>query len=312
MSGSMSNLITRYRPQSFDEVSGHAAVVRSLKEVCKKKDARVFLFSGPKGVGKTTFAYLVAQAYGCSDILDNNAATKNGIDDMREIQESLQYKSFGTDGQRAVIIDECHGLSKQAWDSLLKVLEETPQHVVWCLCTTNPSKIPETVKSRCASYQLDLLSDAVLGDLYDFVCEEEKINISEEVADIIIREAKGSPRQLLSNIVVARSAKNKKEAAQLLKTAVETDNIIELARLVAKGGFSWTSCMDIVKKLEKSEQPESVRIVVMNYLGACLKNAKDDKAAIVFLQKMEAFSTPYVGNEGLAPLLLSIGRSLFA
>jgi DNA polymerase III gamma/tau subunit len=304
-------LITKYRPQSFDEVSGHAAVVRSLKEVCKKKDARAFLFSGSSGCGKTTLARIVAKEYGCDNITEIDAATHTGIESMRHIQEGLQYRAFGG-GSKAIILDEAHALSKNAFDSILKVIEEPVDGVLWIFCTTNVSKIPQTIKSRCSAFELWPVSEAILGDLYDFVCEEEKIQAPDEVADIIIREAKGSPRQLLSNIVVARSAKTKKEAAQLLKTAVETDNIIELARLVAKGGFSWTSCMDIVKKLEKSEQPESVRIVVMNYLGSCLKNAKDDKAAIVFLQKMEAFATPYVGNEGLAPLLLSIGRSLFA
>lgn len=306
------NLITKYRPQSFDEVVGQSAVVRSLKQVCKNRDAQAFLFSGPKGTGKTTLAYLVAKAYGCTDqdILDVDAATKTGIDDMREIQELLRYRPFGHNGQRAVIIDECHGLSAKAWDSLLKILESPPKHVVWCLCSTEPAKIKETIKSRCASYQLRLLAVSFLDTLFDKVCAEENLKISDEVADVIIQQAQGSPRQLLSNIVVARAAKDAKEAAQLLKSALEEPIIIDLAKAVLANA-SWSLCMTKVKGLQE-EHPETIRIVTMNYLAGCLKNVKSDKEAIILLQKLEAFSHSYVGTDGFAPLILSIGKALFA
>ena len=308
------NLITKYRPQSFDEVVGQAAVVRSLQSIVKKKDAQIFLFAGPAGTGKTTLARIVAKAYGCEDtqsaILELDAATFTGIDSMRSVQEMLRYRPFGSSGQRAIILDEAHALSKQAFDSLLKTLEEPPKHVVWCFCTTNQSKIPQTLKTRCAKFELKIVDDNDLGGLYDFVVEQEHFKIPDDVGDLLIKEAKGSPRQLLSNIVVARTARNKKEAGELLKTAVETDATYELCQFLTTNG-SWSKAMLIVEKL-KDENPESVRIVVSNYLAACAKNSKDDKKAIVFLQKLDAFATPYVSYDGIAPLLLSIGRALFS
>jgi len=311
----LTNLITKYRPQNFADVVGQSAVVRSLQAVCKKKDSQIFLFTGPAGTGKTTLARIVAKSYGCEDtqsaIVEIDAATFTGIDSMRNIQEILRYRPFGASGMRAIILDEAHSLSKQALDSLLKTLEEPPKHVVWCFCTTNPAKIPTTIKSRCAKFELKPVSDKDLALLLDDVCADEKIDIDQEVFDLLIREAKGSPRQLLSNLVVARTARNKKEAAELLKTAVESDATLELCQFIAQGNGSWSKAMTILKKLE-GENPEGVRILVANYLASCLRNSKDDKTAVGFMQKLDAFMQSYTGTEGQAPLLLSIGRALFS
>ena len=311
----MSNLITKYRPQVLEDVIGQDAVVRSLKTTIKKKDVQVFLFSGPAGTGKTTLSRIVALDYGVEDsqsaMVEIDAATFTGVDSMRNVQEILRYRPFGTSGKRAIILDEAHSLSKQAFDSLLKTLEEPPAHVVWFFCTTNPAKIPVTLKTRCAKYELKPVNDKELHDLLVWVCEQEKIDLADGVSDLLVKEAKGSPRELLSNLGVVRSAKNKKEASDLIKSAVETDASLELCRFITESNGSWTKCMGLLEKL-KDENPESLRIGIFNYLGACLKNAKTDQAACIFITKLDAFSTPYSGTDGQAPLLLSIGRALFA
>lgn len=308
------NLITKYRPNSFSDVIGQDAVVRSLQTIIKKKDSQVFLFVGPHGTGKTSLSRLVAKAFGVDEKQIENgeidAATHTGIDSMRVVQDTLHYRPFGDSGMRSITIDECHRLSANAWDSLLKVLEDPPLHVIWCFCTTDPKKIPKTLLSRCSKFELRLLNDKDLGELYDYVCEQEKITLPDDVADLLIKEAKGSPRQLLSNIVVGRTAKTKKEAAILLQTAIESDVTLEICRFVANGQGSWSSCMAILNKLE-DDNFEGVRIIITRYLVACLKSAKTNDAAGVFLEKLDAFSVPYNQSEGIAPLLLSIGRAMF-
>lgn len=303
----MTALIEKYRPQSFDDVIGQAAVVKSLRGICQRKDAQVFLLTGPSGVGKTTLANIAAMEMDCETIVPVDAADHTGVEDMRQLKESLQYTGFG---RKAFIIDECHRLSGNAFDSLLKVLEEPNPSVYWFFCTTNPTKIPKTIRTRCAAFELSLVKDTELWELYDEVCRQEGFSLSEDIGDILIQEAMGSPRQLLSNIAVARSARDQKEAASLLKASIESDATRELCQYLIKGG-SWRTGMSIVEKL-KDQNPESVRIVVCNYIGACLKNAKSDKDAIFFLEKLEAFSAPYVYSEGISSLLLSIGRALFA
>lgn len=308
-----SNLITKFRPTALAEVVGQNAIVRSLQAICKKQDTQVFLFSGPSGCGKTTLSRIIAKLYGVEDnsVMEIDAASRTGIDDMRQLQEVLLYRPFGDSGKRAVILDECHALSKNAFDSLLKALEDPPKHVVWFFCTTNPAKIPKTLQTRCTKFELKIVADKDLGDLLDFVCAEEKIDISQDVFDLIIKEAAGSPRQLLSNLVVARTAKTKKEAGELLKAAIETDASLELCRFVASGSGSWVKCMGLLNALEGTN-PESVRILIANYLGSCLKNAKSDDQAVKFIQRLDGFSQPYAPTDGNAPLLLSIGRALFS
>lgn len=307
------NLITKYRPQVFDDVIGQDAVVRSLELTCKKKDSQAFLFSGPAGCGKTTLARIVAYEYGVDDkqVIEIDGATFTGIDSMRDVQETLRYRPFGNSGKRAIILDECHALSRQALDSLLKVLEEPPAHVVWFFCTTNPAKLSVTIKSRCSKYELKPVADKDLNGLLDWVCGQEKIKLANGVSDLLVKEAKGSPRQLLSNLNVARSSKDKKEAAELIRTVVETDASLELCRFITDGGGSWVKCMTLLEKLEDTN-PESTRILIANYLGACLKSAKSDQAAVAFMTKLDGFSTPYTPTDGQGPLLLSIGRALFA
>src|SRR5262249_43189639 len=164
------------RPTELDDVIGQGPIVRSLKEVLKTDRSHTFLFVGPAGTGKTTLARICATMVGCKrqDINEIDAATNTGIDDMRRVQNAAIYRPIGQSTARAVIIDECHRISSQAWDSLLKVTEEPPQHLYWFFCTTNPAKVPNTLKTRSMIYTLKPVADSDITDLLEAVLEAEK------------------------------------------------------------------------------------------------------------------------------------------
>lgn len=300
----------KYRPRDLADVVGQEAATSALRGLVARGAAKAFLLSGPSGTGKTTLSRIVAKTLGCDarGVLEIDAATKTGVDDMRKVQETLQYKPFGKSQSRAIIVDECHRLSGQAWDSMLKVLEEPPAHVFWFLCTTAPNKVPKTVKTRCASIQLKPVSDTDLRKLLDRVLRAEKLAMERDVREVVIGEAGGSPRQLLVNAAVCAEARTRREAAELLRSAHESDDVRELCRFLMQPG-SWQKAGAILAGLEH-ENPESVRIAVCNYIGGALRNAKSDKEATRLLSILDEFAQPYVTAER-AMLALSVGRVVF-
>lgn len=305
------SLHTKYRPKKWADVVGQGAAVKAFARIIKARESHAYLLSGPSGTGKTTLARIGATELGAyaEDILEVDAATNTGIDAMRAIQQGLNYRPFGEGAIKAVILDECHALSKAAWQALLKAIEEPPPYVFWFLCTTDPGKVPPTVKTRCTPIALKPVQDKDLGEIYDRVCEAEKIDLPGDVGDMIIRESRGSPRQMLVNLSMCREAKTKREAADILRTALESDPVLELCRLITSGG-SWAKAMGIVEKMGDNINPESVRIVVSNYFGSVARGSTSNEKALAALGVLEAFGQSYNPSDGVAPLMLSIGRVL--
>ena len=150
MTNESSVLHTKYRPKAFKQVTGQDHIIEQLQKILAERSSHAFLFHGPAGCGKTTLARLATKELGCApkDVMEIDAATKTGVDDVRAIQMAVRYKPLGGGDTRAVIIDEAHRISVQAFDSLLKIMEESPVHLFWFLCTTLPQKVPSTVESR--------------------------------------------------------------------------------------------------------------------------------------------------------------------
>lgn len=301
-----------YRPNSWDEVIGNGAQVDALANVVAKRNEQTFLLSGPSGVGKTTLARIACRQLNCvaTNMLEKDAATYTGIDDMRGIQELLRYTPFGKHKVRAIIIDECHRLSRQAWDSLLKPIEEPPPFVYWFFCTTELAKVPETIKTRCIHITLQSIPNDDIRTLVADVAKAEKIKLAEGVLGMVVKQANGSPRQALVNLALCQLCQDRKSAAAILQDVIASDPILQLCQFVATGKGSWTKAMALLSKLE-DENPESVRINVMNYLAKALQGTKDDRGACHFLRVLELFSKPYNASEGKAPLYLSVGQTIF-
>lgn len=304
------SLILKYRPSKLEEVIGQDPVVKSLAEIVAKKRANAFCFVGPAGTGKTTLARIVADMMGANatEIIEVDAAKYNGIDEMRNLTDGLQYKPLRQGEVKALILNECHRLSANAWDSLLMSMEEPPPHARWFLTTTDAKKIPKAASTRCVRLELKPVpSHIMLELLLGPVAEIEEIKVSQKVLKLCAEEANGSPRQALSNLTLCSAAADEKEAAALLRTAVLSEGAIELARALMGAQSGWSQLMEAVAKM-KDEDSESVRHVVNAYAAKVVGGAGSPQKAQRALAVLDAFSMPFNSTDGLAPLYLAVGR----
>lgn len=206
-------LYRKYRPKSFKEVIGQDHIVKTISNSLEiGKIAHAYLLCGPKGIGKTTVARIIASELGSSvnDIYEMDAASNRGIDDVRNIRESVQTMPFDSK-YKIYILDEVHMFTKDAWNALLKTIEEPPSHVIFILATTELEKIPETIISRCQSFIFRKPTNAILSSVITNVAQKEGYQLEKGVAELIALLAEGSFRDALGVLQkVISFSKNKK------------------------------------------------------------------------------------------------------
>lgn len=211
----MSNiaLYRKYRPQNFTEVLGQEHIVSVLKSAIEQDHiSHAYIFSGSRGTGKTSVARILAHEIGIkvSDIYEIDAASNTGVDNIRELNESVNTLPFESK-YKIYILDEAHMLSKGAWNALLKTLEEPPAHVIFVLATTEFAKIPETVVSRCQTFSFKKPSQKVLKDLITLIAKKEGFTLEPASADLIALLGDGSFRDAQSILQkIIGSSKDKK------------------------------------------------------------------------------------------------------
>jgi len=214
-------LALKYRPQNFEDLIGQEVVAETISKAIKQnKVSNAYLFTGIRGVGKTTIARILAKSLNCTagienqcklkcencdaitnsnhiDVLEIDAASKTGIDDVRELIEFSRYGPTSSK-YKIFIIDEVHMLSKQAFNALLKTLEEPPEYLKFIFATTEVKKIPVTVLSRCTRFDLSRVKSDELFNFIKSVSKKENGNISDDVIKLIVRISEGSVRDALS------------------------------------------------------------------------------------------------------------------
>ncbi len=194
------SLYRTHRPSTFAEVVGQEQVTKPLEEAAKSKTiGHAYLFAGSRGLGKTSVARIFADAIGCkeNDLYELDAASNNGVDEMRALTEGVYTLPFESP-YKVYILDEAHMLSKSAWNAFLKTLEEPPTHAVFILATTELEKVPETVQSRCQVFEFKKPTRAVLAKMTAAVAKKEGYTLESEAAELIAMLAEGSYRDALS------------------------------------------------------------------------------------------------------------------
>ncbi len=254
-------LYRAYRPEVFDEILGQEHIVKILKnQIATDSTSHAYLFCGTRGTGKTTTARILAKGLNCIaekggrpcgkcsvcrsiregtylDVIEIDAASNNGVDNIRELRESIKYPP-ASGRKKVYIIDEVHMLSSGAFNALLKTLEEPPEYVVFILATTEPQKLPATILSRCMRLDFRRVPEAVLIKGMADICAKRSIDVSEDALRIIAANADGSVRDGLSIldqcIAGGENIVGAKDVLEFLGASGE-ETFTELTELVRKG-----------------------------------------------------------------------------
>lgn len=244
-------LYRKYRPKKFEDVIGQDHVVKVLEAQVKSGDiAHAYVFAGTRGIGKTSVARIFANEIGTTsnDIYEIDAASHTGVDDIREINESVHSLPFDSK-YKVYILDEAHMLSKQASNALLKTLEEPPSHVVFILATTETHKIPDTVLSRCQVYTFKKPTQEVLKKDVQNICKKEGYKIEDSSAELIALLGDGSFRDTLGivqKIFSFSKDKNISEDEVRLVTGAPTVELVNgVVSAIAENNLS--SALSVVK-----------------------------------------------------------------
>jgi DNA polymerase III subunit gamma/tau len=195
-------LYRKYRPESFDEVIGQDHIVKAISGALEAgKVAHAYLLCGPRGTGKTTIARIIARDLGTStnDIYEMDAASNRGIDNIREINDNVRTLPFDSK-YKIYILDEVHMFTKEAWNALLKTIEEPPEHVIFILATTEIEKVPETIISRCQSFVFKKPNDTILSNVVTNIAKKEGFKLEEGGAGLIAILADGAFRDALGTL----------------------------------------------------------------------------------------------------------------
>lgn len=246
------SLATKYRPQHWEDVVGQDSVTTILDKQIQTNNIRnTYIFSGASGCGKTTVARLFINKLnnGAGAPLELDAASNSGVDNVRDIVESAKERSISSK-YKAYIIDECHALSNQAWQAFLKCIEEPPKYTIFIFCTTEPNKIPDTVKNRCMRFNFNRINSDLIYNRLVHICREEGFTNYEATCDYVSRICNGEMRNGISMI----------EKCADYNTDLSIDNAV-----VCLGDYSYDTYFKLVDSIIDGNLKETFAILDFIY-----------------------------------------------
>lgn len=344
-------LYRKWRPRTFDDVVGQSSITDTLKNAVKRnKISHAFLFAGPRGTGKTSCAKIFAKALNCtnlqdgepcnecenclaadkgsmSDIIEIDAASNNGVDEIRDIRDKVKYAP--TQGKYKVyIIDEVHMLSIGAFNALLKTLEEPPEHVVFILATTELQKVPATIISRTQRYNFKRIEQADLVARMQYILKEENIEYEPRSLEVIAQIADGGMRDSLSILdqilsydqdkvkyedalkITGYADQAKVETLLLYLLTYQTQDALDLVKELIKAGSSTQNILDEIIQLTVNvmlaiKGNQSQHFLTDNYLDQ-LKDIAETRYSAIVQQANDALNDLRYTNQQQIPLFVFI------
>lgn len=303
------SLDKKYRPSSLDQIYGNESLVIMIDKLIKRKKNRpqTILLQGARGCGKTTLARIMAKEFGGvgADIKELNISSMRGIDTARKVIENVGYRSLEGES-KVIILNECHKATSEFQNAMLEKLEEPPKNVYFILCTTEPEKLLETVKSRCVmkTFTVKPLTRRQLINLIEEVLKEEGIDFPSDYIRKVANISQGIPREalLLLDTLIDLDKKELQKAVKDLHS-VTKDKPIDLARAINKQA-NWKEIKLILKDLA-TVPAEDVRRVILDYMWKVLL----DRGGAYHAHVIECFEYSFL-ESGMAGLVLACWKAV--